>query len=182
MLTKIAIGLAAIIVIGLAAIIVIILGLAATKPDSFAVVRTIDIQAPPEKIAPLLSDFHNWSAWSPWEHLDPAMQRTFGGPAAGQGAIYSWTGNDKVGAGRMEITGTTPTRVDVKLDFLKPFESHNETVFALEPKGATTTVTWNMHGPMPFVSKIMTVFMSMDKMIGKDFERGLANLKAAAEK
>jgi hypothetical protein len=170
------------IAIGLAAVIVIILGLAATKPDSFTVVRTIEIKAPPDKIAPLLSDFHQWSAWSPWEHLDPAMQRTFSGAAAGPGAVYGWSGNDKVGAGRMEITAVTPARVDVKLDFLKPFASHNLTEFALAAKGDTTTVTWTMHGPMPFISKIMTVFVSMDRMIGKDFEQGLANLKAAAEK
>lgn len=178
MLKKIAIGLAAIV-----GIIVIILGVAASKPDTFAVVRTITIKAPPEKIAPLISDFHNWGSWSPWEHLDPAMQRTFSGTAAGPGAVYAWTGNDKVGAGRMEITAVTPpSRIDIKLDFLTPFESHNATEFLLDTKGDTTTVTWNMHGPMPFVSKVMTVFVSMDSMIGGDFEKGLASMKAVAEK
>ena len=171
------------IAIGLAAIIVIILGFAATKPDTFSVVRTITIKAPAEKIAPLISDFHNWTSWSPWEHLDPTMQRTFSGATAGPGAVYAWTGNDKVGAGRMEITAVTPpSRIEIKLDFLKPFESHNTTDFLLDTKGDTTTVTWNMHGPMPYISKLMTVFMSMDSMIGGDFEKGLAAMKATAEK
>lgn len=164
-------------------ILVIILGLAAMQPDSFSVKRQIAIKAPPEKIVTLISDFHHWGSWSPWEHLDPNMKRTLSGASAGKGAIYEWQGNDDVGAGRMEITGLAmPTKVDIKLDFLKPFESHNTTEFVLTPQGDTTTVTWNMTGPMPFISKIMCVFVSMDKMIGKDFEKGLATMKAVAEK
>ena len=170
------------IALAVAAILLIILGLAATKPDSFTVKREIAIKAPPEKIAPLIADFHQWGSWSPWEHLDPKMQRTFSGAPAGPGAVYAWQGDDKVGAGRMEITGQNPSKVDIKLDFLKPFESHNTTEFVLTPQGDTTTVTWNMSGPMPFISKIMTVFVSMDSMIGKDFEKGLATMKTVAEK
>lgn len=171
------------IAIGVVVLIVIVLGLAAMQPNSFSVQRSIAIKAPPEKIAALISDFHNWGAWSPWEKLDPAMKRTFSGAAKDQGAIYAWEGNDKVGSGRMEITGmAAPARVDIKLDFLKPFESHCLTVFALEPKGELTTVSWTMSGPSNFMTKIMGLFASMDSMVGKDFETGLANMKAVAEK
>ncbi len=165
------------------AIIVVILGLAAMKPDSFSVRRSVTIQAPPEKIAPFLNDFHQWASWSPWEHLDPNMKRSFSGAPAGKGAVYEWEGDSKVGKGRMEILeAATPARTVVKLDFLKPVASNSTTEFSLAPQGDATTVTWDMHGPMPFVSKVMAVFVSMDDMIGKDFDKGLAQLKAAAEK
>lgn len=171
------------IAIGVAVILVLILGLAATKPDTFAVQRTATIKAPPEKIMPLVSDFHNWPAWSPWEKLDPNMQRTLTGAPNGKGAIYDWQGNSDVGRGRMEITDyAAPTSVTIKLDFMEPMAMSNMTQFVLTPQGDSTTVTWNMNGPMPFISKIMSVFVSMDKMVGKDFEKGLAQLKAAAEK
>ena len=171
------------IAIGVVVLILIVLGLAAVQPDSFRVQRTIAIKAAPEKIQPLISDFHNWPAWSPWEKLDPAMKRTYSGAPKDQGAVYAWEGDDKVGAGRMEITGMAqPTKVDIKLDFLKPFESHCLTEFTLEPKGDLTTVTWTMSGPSNFMTKLMGLAVSMDKMIGKDFETGLANMKAVAEK
>lgn len=171
------------IAIGLVAAIAIILGLAATKPDTFTVERSIAIKAAPEKIMPLISDFHNWTSWSPWEALDPNMQRTYSGSASGMGAIYSWKGNSDVGEGRMEITSlAAPARVGIKLDFIDPFASSNVTQFVLAPQGELTTVTWSMTGPMPFISKIMCVFTSMDKMIGPDFERGLAKMKTVAEK
>jgi carbon monoxide dehydrogenase subunit G len=165
------------------AIIVVILGLAAMKPDTFSVKRTISIKAPPEKVAALITDFHQWGSWSPWEHLDPAMKRTFTGPASGKGAIYEWEGNKEVGKGRMEIMdASTPAKTVIKLDFLQPFESHNTTEFTLVPQGDMTNVSWDMTGPMPFISKIMSVFASMDSMIGKDFEKGLSNMKSVAEK
>ena len=171
------------IAIGVVALILIVLGLAAVQPDSFRVQRTIAIKASPEKIQPLISDFHNWPAWSPWEKLDPAMKRIYSGAPKDQGAVYAWEGDDKVGAGRMEITGLAqPTKVDIKLDFLKPFESHCLTEFTLEPKGELTTVTWTMSGPSNFMTKLIGLAVSMDKMIGKDFETGLANMKAVAEK
>jgi uncharacterized protein YndB with AHSA1/START domain len=171
------------IAIGITAIIVIILGLALAQPNNFTVTRSTTIKAAPEKIYPLINDFHNWSTWSPWEHLDPNMVRTFSGPATGVGAVYGWEGNDQVGAGRMEITGAAaPSKIDIKLDFLKPFESHNTTVFTLEPKGDSTTVVWTMSGPSAFITKLMGVFVSMDKMVGPDFEKGLASMKAVAEK
>jgi hypothetical protein len=170
------------IALAVVAILLVILGLAAMKPDSFAVRREIAIKAPPAKIAALIADFHQWGSWSPWEHLDPTMQRTFSGAPSGPGAVYAWQGNGDVGAGRMEVTGQDPSKVAIKLDFLKPFESHNTTEFVLAPQGDITTVSWTMSGPMPFISKLMTVFVSMDAMIGKDFEKGLAAMKTVAEK
>jgi uncharacterized protein YndB with AHSA1/START domain len=164
-------------------IVVGILAFAATRPDSFRVVRSATIKAPPDKIYPLLADFHRWSAWSPWEKLDPAMKRTFSGAPSGKGAVYAWEGDSKVGAGRMEITDVSPpSNLAIKLDFLKPIEGHDVTLFTLEPTGEVTKVTWDMSGQSPYMSKVMGVFVSMDSLVGKDFETGLSNLRAAAEK
>jgi uncharacterized protein YndB with AHSA1/START domain len=171
--------------IALVAVVLVaaLLVFAATKPDSFRVQRTASIKAPPERIFPLINDLKSWSAWSPWEKLDPAMKRTHSGAASGKGAVYEWDGNNEVGAGRMEIVAASPpSAVRIKLDFLKPFAAHNFAEFTLEPKGDATTVTWAMYGPNTYVAKLMSVFFSMDGMIGKYFETGLANLKAAAEK
>jgi uncharacterized protein YndB with AHSA1/START domain len=171
-----------IIAIAIAVLIAGVLAYAATKPDTFRVERTVSIQAPPEKIFPLINDFHSWGSWSPYEKLDPTMKKTYSGAASGQGAVYEWAGNSKAGAGRMEIVETAPpSQVQIKLDFSKPFESHNVTEFTLEPQGSTTNVTWAMQGPCPYISKVMTVFVSMDSLVGKDFETGLGNLKALAE-
>lgn len=156
---------------------------AATKPDTFRVQRSAIIKAPPEKIFALINDFNAWPTWSPWEKKDPAMKRTLGATATGKGATYAWEGNKEVGQGRMEITEAVPSsKVALKLDFLKPFEAHNTVGFTLEPKGESTNVVWAMQGPTPYFVKIVHVFMDMDKMVGKDFEAGLANLKAVAEK
>jgi len=170
------------IVIVLIAIVAAILGYAMTRPDTFTVKRAISIKAPPERIFPLIDDFHRWPVWSPWEKMDPDMKRTFSGPPSGKGSAYAWQGNSKVGEGRMEILDDpAPSKVVIKLDFIKPFEGHNTATFLLEPKGELTDVTWTMDGPSPYVAKVMGVFMNMDKMIGNDFEAGLANMKAAAE-
>jgi len=151
--------------------------LAAIRPDTFKVQREATIQAPPEKVYALISDFKAWPAWSPWEKKDPQMKRTFGDKT------YAWQGNKEVGEGRMEIVeAVPPARVKLKLDFIKPFEAHNVVDFTLQPKDKATQVTWAMQGDTPFLFKIVHVFMDMDKMVGKDFEAGLANLKAAAEK
>ncbi|HEX9981644.1 MAG TPA: SRPBCC family protein [Thermoanaerobaculia bacterium] len=155
---------------------------ASTQPNSFAVERTVTINATPDKIAPLISDFNNWAAWSPFEKLDPAMKKTITGSPSGIGSVYTWEGNAKAGAGRMEITRASAAQIDIKLDFLKPFASSNVTEFRLEPNGNATNVTWHMHGPSSYMTKLMTTFMSMDKMVGKDFEEGLGNLKRIAEK
>lgn len=167
----------------LVVVVVAILVFAAMKPSSFRVQRSASIQAPPEKIFPLIADFHNWPLWSPWEKIDPDLKRTHGGSPSGKGAIYEWEGNKKVGSGRMEITDATPpTKMFIKLDFLKPFEAHNTTEFTLEPQGNSTNVIWLMHGPQPFMLKVMTtLFLNMDKVVGKDFENGLASMKSVAE-
>ena len=160
-----------------------VLGFAMTKPDSFSVQRTANIKAPPEKIFPLIIDLHSWSSWSHWEKLDPTMKRTHSGAASGVGAVYEWEGNAKVGTGRMEIVDATPpSKVAIKLDFLKPIEGHNIAEFTLEPQVDSTNVTWAMRGPAPFISKVIQVFVSMDSMVGKEFDTGLANLKSIAEK
>lgn len=155
---------------------------AATRPGSFHVERSLAIKAPPEKIFPLIDDFHKWAAWSPYEKLDPNMARTIGGADSGKGATYAWSGNGKAGAGRMEITdATAPSAIVIKLDFTKPFETSNVLTFTLKPEGDGTNVTWAMDGPSPYVAKVMGIFVNMDTMIGKDFETGLGSLKAAAE-
>lgn len=169
---------AAILALGIATL----LGLAASKPGTFRIQRAATIDAPPEAIFPFLADFRRWEAWSPWEKLDPAMKKEFGGPESGVGASYAWSGNRKAGAGRMEITEAhSPDHLTIDLDFEKPWKAHNVTKFVLEPRGAGTAVTWSMSGPNLFMGKVMSVFMDMDNMIGQDFEKGLAALKAAAE-
>jgi Polyketide cyclase / dehydrase and lipid transport len=162
--------------------VVAILLIALSKPATYHVERSITITATPDKISPLIDNFHNWALWSPWQHLDPNMQTTYTGPDAGPGAVYEWVGNKKVGKGRMEVLSATPTETAIKLDFLSPFESHNTSNFTLQPQGSITRVTWSMDGPNTFMTKLMSVFTSMDKMIGGDFENGLNNLKTAAEK
>ncbi len=170
------------ILVGLAVVIAVLLALAASRPSAFCVVRSADMQADPARIFGLLDDFRAWIAWSPWERLDPALQRTHGGAARGFGATYAWQGNKKVGSGRMEIVESEPPhRLVIKLDFIAPFEAHNVTTFSLTPAGGATRVTWTMDGTHNFMSKLFTLFMDMDKMVGKDFESGLANLKAQVE-
>ena len=168
------------------AVIVLIAGVlvfAATRPDVFRVQRATSIKAPPEKIFPFINELQRWGAWSPYEKKDPAMKRTFSGPASGKGAVYEWDGDKNVGKGRMEIADTAPpSKVTIKLDFIKTFEGHNVAEFTIDGNGDSTNVTWAMYGPAPYVSKLMGVFFNMDNMIGKDFEAGLANLKSITEK
>jgi uncharacterized protein YndB with AHSA1/START domain len=160
-----------------------VLVLAATRPDQFRVTRSTVIKAPPEKIFPLLNDFRRWAAWSPYEKKDPHMKRVFGGAAEGKGATYAWEGDGNVGQGRMEITeAAAPGRLAIRLDFTRPFEAHNSVVFTLLSKGQETEVTWDMQGPANYLAKLIGVFINMDRMVGRDFEAGLANLKALAEK
>lgn len=170
-----------IVVVFVVAVIAILI-FAATKPATYHVERSTTIAASPEKITPLLNDFHNWNQWSPWAKLDPNMHVSYKGAPEGQGAIYEWEGNSKVGKGRMEILAAEPTLTSIKLDFLSPFASHNQTNFVLRPDGTSTRVTWTMDGPNSFATKLMSLFTSMDKMIGKDFDTGLSQLKSAAEK
>ena len=173
----------AIIAVVLAIAIAILLILAAFKPDTFTVQRATAVKAPPETIFPLINDFHQWGTWSPYETKDPAMKRTYSGAASGNGAVYAWQGNKNVGSGRMEILDSSaPSKIVIKLDFFAPFEGHNTAEFTMLPQGDVTNVTWLMHGPVPFMAKIMHVLMNIDRMVGKDFEVGLANLKRLTEK
>ncbi len=172
----------AIVVVVLVVLIAGLLGFAATKPDSFRVQRTTSIKAPPEKIFALVNDLRSHGLWSPWEKKDPAMKKTYSGAASGDGAVYEWDGNKNIGKGRMEITETAPpSKVTFKLDFIKPFEGHSIAEFTLDAKGDATNVTWAIYGPSPFLSKVMSLFCNMDRMIGREFETGLANLKTITE-
>ena len=175
----------AIIAAVLAIAIVIILILASTKPATFSVRRSAVVQAPAEAIFPLINNFHQWARWSPWEKRDPAMKRDYSGAESGKGAVYAWDGNKNAGSGRMEILdASSSSKITIKLDFFKPFEGHNtaEFTFVPEREAAATNVIWVMQGPSSFMSKVMQVFMDLDKMIGRDFEAGLANLKTLTEK
>jgi hypothetical protein len=169
-----------IIAIVIALAIAVILILAAMKPATFSVVRTAQIGASSDKLFALISDFHQWRKWSPWEDKDPELKRSYSGAERGKGAVYAWEGNKNVGSGRMEILDATPSQIVIKLDFLKPFEAHNQAEFTLTPQASATNVTWTMRGPAPFMFKVMEIFVNCDKMIGKDFELGLANLRKAA--
>ncbi len=172
-----------IVVIIIAILLAAILGYAATRPDVFVVQRTTRIHAPPAKIFPFINDFHQWKTWSPYENKDPEMKRTFSGADSGKGAVYGWEGNGNVGTGRMEIADTSPpSRVTIQLDFMKPFEAHNIAEFTFIPDSDATKVTWSMKGPLPFIGKLMHMFINMDRMVGKDFEVGLANLKTVSER
>ncbi len=151
--------------------------------DSYRVERSVTIDAPPERIYEQLVDFHNWPNWSPWEDLDPELQRTYSGAESGTGAVYAWSGNRKAGQGRMEITeATAPSRVAIDLVFVKPFKARNETAFSISQDGSRSVVHWTMRGEKTFMTKVMGLFTSMDKMVGPDFEKGLARLKATTEK
>ena len=150
--------------------------------NTFRVQRSISIQAPPEKIFAVLNDFHQSVSWSPYEKKDPAMKRAFSGPESGKGAVYSFEGNKEVGKGQLTITETIPSsKIVMALDFEEPFEGHNIVEYTLDAKGGATDVTWAMHGQQPYVGKVIGLFIDCDKMIGKDFEVGLANLKALSE-
>ena len=170
------------------ALVVIVLLLAAalafvaSRPNTFTVLRATTIKAPPEKIFPLINDLHGFNTWNPFAKMDPEMKLSYSGPQAGRGAAYAWESR-RMGVGSMEIVDTAPpSKVILKLDFLKPFEGHNVVEFTLQPKGDATNVTWEMRGPMAFIPKIMNLFVSTDKMVGGQFEMGLADMKAVAER
>jgi hypothetical protein len=172
------------IILGIVVVIVVgVLAFAAAKPNTFRIERTGQIDAPREKVFPLIDDFRNWTQWSPWENVDPALKRTYSGAPRGVGAIYAWDGSDKVGSGRMEITqSAAPSKVILRLEFIKPFAAVNTTEFTITPSGAGSTVSWAMYGPASFMHKFMGTLFNMDAMLAKQFDTGLAKLKAAAEK
>jgi hypothetical protein len=170
------------ILIALVLIIAIFLVIVALQPSDFHVERSATIAAPPAVAFAQVNDFHNWPAWSPWAKLDPACKYTYDGPASGRGASVAWAGNDEVGEGKMTILDSTPTElIRIKLEFVKPFAATNTAEFTFKPQGAQTNVNWAMFGQKNFMAKGMCLFMSMDKMVGKDFEKGLAQMKAVAE-
>ncbi len=170
-------------VISIAILIAAFLIFASMRPSTFSLQRSMDFSASPEKIFPHLNDFKNWGAWSPWEKMDPDLKRNFSGSASGKGAQYSWIGNKKVGEGNMEITRSVPSsNIELNLNFLKPFKASNVTEFKITPNGNITNVNWEMRGPLNLFMKIMHMFMNMDKVVGKDFEAGLANLKSIVER
>jgi hypothetical protein len=151
------------------------------EPGSYVVTRSIAVATSPDRIHPLIDDFHEWTKWSPWEGLDPAMQRTYSGPDSGVGASYAWSGNRKAGQGRMTITGSSPSRVDIDLHFDKPMKADDKTTFDLAPSGGPTQVTWTLRGTTKGIWRLLSRLYPMDRLVGKDFEKGLAQLKRAAE-
>lgn len=159
-----------------------LLGIAATRPDQFRIERSATIQASPERIFPFINDLHRWQAWSPYERKDPAMERSYEGPGAGEGAAYGWSGNKNIGSGRMQITESTPSsRIELRLEFFAPFKATHTAEFVLVPRGEGTQITWAMHGRSNFTSKLMGLLFNMDTMVGKDFEEGLVNLRGVSE-
>jgi len=169
-------------VLVIVALVVLILIYAATKPDNFHVERSINIKASPEKIFGLINDLHLWNEWTPY-NKDPVMKKTYSGSASGKGAAYAWEGNKEVGKGEIAITESTPSsRIAFDLHMIEPFEGRNVATFTLNTAGDSTRVTWSLDDKQQFMVKVMGVFLNMDRMIGKDFEAGLANLKTVAEK
>lgn len=170
------------ILIGLVVVIAILVVVILLQPATYQVERSTTINAPANVVFAQVNDFHKWNAWSPWAKLDPAMKQTFEGAPAGTGAVYTWVGNKEVGEGRMAITESHPSDlVRIKLDFLKPFAASSTTDFTFTPQGNQTLVKWKMTGDNNFMSKAFHLVMNMDKMIGGDFEKGLAQMKVVAE-
>jgi uncharacterized protein YndB with AHSA1/START domain len=174
MLKKVAIGL-----LLLVALVVVVV---ATRPSHFHVERSVRIAAPPDAVFPWIDDFHRWPSWSPWEKLDPGMRREYSGSARGKGAAYDWSGNDDVGVGSMRITDSQPpSSVAIALEFKKPWQATNTTLFSVVPEADGSQVTWGMDGESNFVFKAVGLFMNMDEMVGEDFEAGLSNLQLVTE-
>jgi uncharacterized protein YndB with AHSA1/START domain len=170
------------IIIAIVVVIAAIVIYASTKPDNFHVERSITIKAPPEKIFPLINDFHAWNDWTPY-NKDPAMKKTYSGSDQGVGAAYAWEGNKEVGRGDITITGTTPpNKIEFDLHMIEPFEGHNKVAFTLTVAGDSTQMTWSLDDKQKLMVKVMGMFMDMDLMIGKDFEVGLLGLKTLVER
>jgi len=168
--------------IGLVAVVAVFAVVVALQPSQYRVSRSATVAAPPPAVFAQVNDFHNWEAWSPWAKLDAAAKATFEGPASGQGAVFAWSGNDKIGEGRMTLTESRPTElVRIRVYFVKPFAGTSTSEFTFEPAGDRTAVTWTMSGHNNFLAKAMCLFVSMDKMLGGEFEKGLAQMKSVAE-
>jgi hypothetical protein len=170
------------ILIATGVIIIAVVGVVAMQPPEFRVVRTATMSAPAPAVFAQVNDFHNWEAWSPWAKLDPAMKKTYEGAPAGTGAISTWAGNDQVGEGRATITESRPNDlIRIELEFVKPFAATNTVEFTFKPEGNQTAVAWSMTGKNNFIAKALHLFMDMDKMVGGDFEKGLAQMKSVVE-
>ena len=170
------------ILIALAVIVVVLVVVVATRPTEFRVARTATIAAPAPAVFAQVDDFHRWEAWNPWAKIDPAMKQTYEGAPAGIGAIYTWAGNHEVGEGRMTLTESRPSDlIRVRLEFLKPFKATNVAEFTFRPEGNQTAVTWSMTGRNTFMAKAVHLFMNMDRMVGGQFEKGLAQMKSVVE-
>ncbi|HWH78832.1 MAG TPA: SRPBCC family protein [Candidatus Binatus sp.] len=171
-----------IISIGVSVILVIFAVIVALQPADFRVSRSATVSAPPSAVFAQVNDFHKWEAWSPWAKLDPSAKNSFEGPSAGTGAIFKWSGDNNVGAGTMTVTESRPSElIRIKIDFLKPFEATNTAEFTFKPEGNQTLVTWSMFGTNNFIAKAFCLFNNMDKMLGGEFEKGLAQMKVAAQ-
>ena len=178
MIKKILLGIVIVVVV----LVVVFVCVTALQPAHYHVERSATINAPAPVVFAQVNDFHKWEAWSPWAKMDPAMKQSYEGPPAGNGAVYSWAGNSQVGEGRMTITESHPSDlIKIKLEFIKPWSATNATDFTFKPQGDQTAVTWTMDGDNNFMGKAFGLFMNMDKTIGGDFEKGLAQMKAVAE-
>src|SRR5713226_1472049 len=170
------------ILIALAVIVIALVGIVAVQPSDFRIARTATISAPAPAVFAHVNDFHKWEAWSPWAQLDPAMKQTYGGASAGAGAVYAWAGNREVGEGRMTLIESRPTElIRIKLEFLRPFKGTNIAEFTFKPEGDQTVVTWTMTGENNFIAKAVSLVMNMDRMVGGQFEKGLARMKSVVE-
>ncbi len=171
------------VLIGIVVVIAGFLAVVAIQPAEFRITRSATISAPPAAVFAQVDDFHKWEAWSPWEKIDPQMKRTYEGAPSGTGAVYGWVGNSEVGEGKMTVTESRPGElVRIRLDFIKPFAATNTAEFAFKPEGGGTSVTWSMEGKKNFVSKAFCLFVNMDRMVGGQFEKGLAQMKSVVEK
>jgi uncharacterized protein YndB with AHSA1/START domain len=175
-------GLSITILLGLVVIVLVLAGVVALQPSDFRIVRTATISAPAPVVFSQVNDFHKWEAWSPWAKMDPAAKNTFAGAPSGTGAIFEWAGNSKVGEGRMTLTESRPPDlIRIKLEFLRPFAGTSTAAFTFRPEGNQTVVTWTMEGKNNFLARAFCLFVSQDRMIGGEFEKGLAQMKAVAE-
>ncbi|MBS0203832.1 MAG: SRPBCC family protein [Planctomycetes bacterium] len=170
------------ILVTLAILVALFVVVVSIRPNTFQVIRSATMTTPPDKPFALVNDFHNWEKWSPWAKLDPTMKQTYEGPASGVGASYGWNGNNNVGEGKQTILESQPAqRIKIQLEFFRPFRGTNEVEFTFQPQGTQTVVTWTMQGTYNFITKAMGLFLSMDQMIGGNFEQGLAAMKAEVE-
>ncbi len=168
--------------IAIAVVLIGIFGFALTKPNTLRVRRVAEIKAPPERIFSIINDFHHWPSWAPQDRMDPTMKRTYGEIASGKGASSAWVSHGKAGCGRMEITESTAhSRITVQVDFARPIVARNINEFTLQPLDEVTRVTWTMHGTNPYIAKVMSTFINLDRMLGKHFESGLQGIKALSE-